>query len=137
MMRSITAAAPRSWKVSRGSVTDGGVLTPAAATRALAVGLSNAIWQALATDPTYGAPSSPRTSRIAPSSPEAPWMTGNTALGGSARSRVSRSASASATSASMPASARASRTRSPGAQRHLPLGGQPAGQHHDAIEFVT
>ncbi len=52
MMRSITAAAPRSWNVSRGSVTDGGVASPAAATRALAVGLSNAIWQALATDPT-------------------------------------------------------------------------------------
>ena len=71
-MRSITAVAPRSWKVSRGSVTDVGVVTPAAATRALAVGLSNAIWQALATAPTYGVPSSPRTSRIAPSSPEAP-----------------------------------------------------------------
>jgi hypothetical protein len=52
MIRSITAAAPRSWNVSRGSVTDGGVPTPAAATRALAVGLSNAIWHALATEPT-------------------------------------------------------------------------------------
>ena len=40
-------------------------------------------------------------------------MTGNTALGGSARSWVSSSASASATTASMPASARASRTRWP------------------------
>ena len=71
-MRSITAAAPRSWKVSRGNVTEGGVVTPAAATRALAVGLSNAIWQALATEPTYGIPSSPSTSLIAPSSPDAP-----------------------------------------------------------------
>ena len=52
MMRSITAAAPRSWNVSRGSVTDGGVASPASATRALAIGLSNAIWQALATEPT-------------------------------------------------------------------------------------
>ena len=113
MMRSITAAAPRSWNVSLGSVTDGGVITPAAATSALAVGLSNAIWQALATEPTYGVPSSPRTSRIAPSSPDAPWITGNTALGGSARSWASSSESASATTASMPASARASRTRWP------------------------
>ena len=39
---------------------------------ALATGLSNAIWQALATEPTYGVPSSPRTSLIAPSSPDAP-----------------------------------------------------------------
>jgi len=38
----------------------------------LAVGLSNAIWQALATEPTYGMLSSPRTSLIAPSSPDAP-----------------------------------------------------------------
>ena len=112
-MRSMTAAAPRSWKVSRGSVTDGGVTSPAAAVRALAVGLSKAIWQALATEPTYGTPSSPSTSLIAPSSPQTPWMAGNTALGGSARRRESRAESASATIAWMPASIRASQTRSP------------------------
>jgi len=71
-MRSMTAPAPRSWNVSRGRVTDGGVVSPAAATRALAVGLSKAIWQALATEPTYGTPSRLSTSRIAPSSPQAP-----------------------------------------------------------------
>jgi len=71
-MRSMTAAAPRSWKVSRGSVTDGGVISPAAVVRALAVGLSKAIWQALASEPTYGTPSSPSTSLIAPSSPQTP-----------------------------------------------------------------
>ena len=72
MIRSITAVAPRSWKVSLGNVTDAGVTSPAAVTSALAVGLSNAIWQALATEPTYGVPISPRTSLIAPSSPDAP-----------------------------------------------------------------
>ena len=38
MTRSMTAVAPRSWKISRGSVTDAGVSRPAAATSALAVG---------------------------------------------------------------------------------------------------
>ena len=52
MTRSMTAVAPRSWKISRGSVTDSGVAMPAAATSDLAVGLSNAPRHALATDPT-------------------------------------------------------------------------------------
>jgi hypothetical protein len=69
MMRSMTAVAPRSWKISRGSVTDSGVAIPTAATRALAVGLSNAPWHALATDPTYGTPTRARISLMAPSSP--------------------------------------------------------------------
>ena len=71
-MRSMTAPAPRSWNVSRGNVTESGVFNPAAVTRALAVGLSKAIWQALATEPTYGTPSRPSTSLIAPSSPQTP-----------------------------------------------------------------
>ena len=69
MTRSMTAVAPRSWKISRGSVTDAGVSMPAAATSALAVGLSNAPRHALATDPTYGVPTRARISRMAPSSP--------------------------------------------------------------------
>ena len=52
MTRSITALAPRSWKISRGSATESGVAIPAAATSALAVGLSNAARQALAIEPT-------------------------------------------------------------------------------------
>ena len=45
-MRSSTAVAPRSWKVSFGSVTEAGVASPAAWATAFATGLSNANRQA-------------------------------------------------------------------------------------------
>ena len=133
MMRSITAAAPRSWNVSLGSVTEGGVITPAAATSVLAVGLSKAIWQAVATDPTYGVPSSPSTSRIAPSSPQAPWMAGNTALGGSARRWAEQGRVCVRHDGVDAGLASASRTRWPERSDTSRSGGQPAGQHHDLI----
>src|SRR5216683_1512061 len=113
MIRSSTALAPRSWNVSLGSVTESGVRSPAVAARAFAAGLSNAKRQASAREPTYGTLSSPRISLIAPSSPHDPWMAGNTAVGGSAMRRGIRAASASAISASTPASLSASHTRRP------------------------
>ena len=75
-IRSRTAPAPRSWNVSLGRVTDGGVARPAARAIALAAGLSNANRQASGSAPTYGTPSKVRTSWIEPSSPDAPWMAG-------------------------------------------------------------
>ena len=68
-MRSSTAVAPRSWKVSFGSVTEAGVVRPAARTTAFATGLSKAKRQASAVAPTNGTPSRASTSWIDPSSP--------------------------------------------------------------------
>ena len=109
-----TSDAPSSRKVACGSATYPGVLTPARASRVLAMGLSKASRADAPVEPTYGSPIEVSTSRKAPSSPAAPCSNGMTQLG-----RCLRSASMSdtSTSASRTSSSvlrrRASATRRP------------------------
>src|SRR5674476_759265 len=77
-----SAGAPSSRNVAWESATPTGVETPAAASNALATGLSHVRWQDDGREPTYAIPNDASTSRRAPSSPVAPWRTGHTLSGG-------------------------------------------------------
>ena len=81
--------------------------------------------------PTYGMESSSRISRIAPSSPVSPCSIGTTQDGRSAR-RAAQQPGVDVALGDLDAGA-AQRLGDPaaGAQRHVALVGQPAGQHED------
>ncbi len=128
----ITAAAPSSRNVSAGRVTDCGVCSPARAATTLATGLSKATRQAAGPAPTYGTPTSSRTSRSAPSSPVSPCRRGTTQSGRCSRSQGSRMRVDVALVDLEPGVAQRLGDPAARAQRHVTLVGQPAGEHQHA-----
>src|SRR2546430_4922391 len=83
-MRSSTAVAPRSWKVSFGSVTEAGVVRPAARTTAFATGFSEAERQGSGRPPPDRPPPQGRPFLVQPPPPQGPGVGGDTPLGGAA-----------------------------------------------------